>query len=128
VGGQVFLQGQVPTERNRSAIEETTRQVPGVDTITDEISVREPPTDSELVARVQDALSTSGEVNTGGLIITASEGVVSFQGNRQNHEDIDRILSIALMVPGVRDIKSEMTLGGRGYDHHQLSPMGSVVR
>ena len=42
-------------------------------------------------------------------------GGATFKGTADNHRQIDRILSTALMTRGVTSIKNDMTIGGKPY-------------
>lgn len=70
--------------------------------------------DRELKENILTVLNKEG-ISTDHLIVLVKSGVVSIRGDQQNHRRIDEILSITLMVPGVEDIKSEMTICGKSY-------------
>lgn len=112
-GDATSLIGSVARDEDRAAIERIVRQTPGVKTIYNQITLA--PAESDLVVErnVREALARAGDVDLTGLEIAANDGVVTFAGNRGNHRDIDRILSVALMVDGVRGIKSDMVIAPR---------------
>jgi len=64
---------------------------------------------------VHQAFARQAGLNTSGLEVTTSSGIVTLRGSRPNFREIDRLLSIALMVEGVREVKSEMTINGKEY-------------
>ncbi len=49
------------------------------------------------------------------LDIAVANGVVTLKGNFPSRREIDKVLASILMVKGVRDIQSELTVGGRPY-------------
>ena len=79
--------------------------------VINQIVVREEAlTDEQLRARVLAALNREPLINTNDLKIAASRGVIEIAGERSNHRDIDRILSVIVMVDGVKDVRSSMRL------------------
>lgn len=115
LAGVATLRGEARDEADRRRIEEITRSTPGVMSIENRITTRAPRSDEELVREVQEALARNPEISLRDLNIRADHGVVTFEGARARHAEVDQILSTALMVEGVRDIRSEMTVGGHAY-------------
>jgi len=130
--GEVTLDGQVASLNASRLIEEAARSVPGVREVNNNLYINhswyvpaqahltqrpEPvkPSDSEISADVKNALQREANIDLAGLRIETKNGVVTIDGSRTSFRDIDRILSIALMVDGVEDIKSSMTVGGKPY-------------
>ncbi|MFM1847085.1 MAG: hypothetical protein RL417_559 [Pseudomonadota bacterium] len=110
-GQTVALVGEVVSPEDSTTIERIARATPGVVNLDNRLTVAPPTSDLVVAANVREALRKAGDVDLEGLEISASEGVVTFTGMRPTHREIDRILGVALMVNGVRDIKSEMTIG-----------------
>ncbi|RIL05988.1 MAG: hypothetical protein DCC75_11235, partial [Proteobacteria bacterium] len=54
------------------------------------------------------ALNAHPEIDISGITVNTRNGVVTISGVRPSHRDRDRILSVALMVEGVREIESEL--------------------
>lgn len=112
-GEATSLIGTVARDEDRAAIERITRRTPGVKTIYNQLTVAAPRSDIVVENDVRRALERAGDVDLAGLDISASDGTVTFVGRRNNHREIDRILSVALMVDGVQKIKSDMTIAPR---------------
>jgi osmotically-inducible protein OsmY len=47
--------------------------------------------------------------------VRVRKGVVVLQGDADSHVTIDKFMTLAQMVPGVRDVRNEMTINGRPY-------------
>lgn len=109
-GSTAALVGSVVKAEDGAAIARIARGTPGVVTVDNRLTVAPPTSDTVVEVNVREALQKAGDVDLAGLGISASDGVVTFAGTRPGHRDIDRILGVALMVEGVRDIKSEMTI------------------
>ena len=113
--GKVVLSGQARTERESQVAEQVARSHGGVREVRNQITVLAPLNDSELAANVRRALSHEQNLDLEGLDVMSENGTVVFRGSRPDFRDIDRILSIALMVDGVKNIKNEMTIGQQEY-------------
>lgn len=130
----VRLAGTVSSEQDRQRIREIAEQTPWVRRVENQLRVgkmnaaaaarpslstpplkKHPIPDSELVARVRDALRTVQGIDSEVIGIQASQGTVWLSGSFDSHRQIDSILSEALMVPGVEDVRSAMTIEGREY-------------
>lgn len=109
--GEVVLNGSVTNPRDRNRIAEAVQSVAGVKNVTNHLEVAPPPSDSEVETNVWQALQKDTDLDVEGVTIKASNGVVTVQGTRSNHRQIDRILSIVNMADGVREVKSEMKIG-----------------
>lgn len=109
-GTTAALVGSVVKAEDGAAIARIARGTPGVVTVDNRLTVALPTSDAAVEMNVREALRKAGDVDLAGLDISANDGIVTFAGPRGGHRDIDRILGVALMVEGVRDIKSEMTI------------------
>ena len=120
--GDVVLTGSVTSEGARRLVEETARGVKGVKSVESYVKIealheevapvkvaKRPPTDSEVLARVMGSLKREPDISLGGIGVSVQGGIVHFTGA------LDRILSNALMVEGVRDIRSELRVAGENY-------------
>lgn len=104
-GETLVLSGQVTNPGDIARIENIAGQVPGVQRIDNRITTAAAISDRELADRVLQALAANPEVDTRGISIASNAGVVTISGKRPEHRDRDRILSIALMVEGVKDVE-----------------------
>lgn len=110
VGDKISLTGTALNEKDRERIGQIAQGVASGHSITNELTLATAPGDAALVARVHEALSREKDIDLAGVSISANSGIVVIKGAKNNHREIDRILSVALMVEGVRDIKSEMKI------------------
>ena len=60
-------------------------------------------------------LATESLGSVRNLEVTAHNGTVTVAGDADNHRDIDKVLSTVLMVEGVKDVRSVMTIKGKRY-------------
>lgn len=66
--------------------------------------------DNVLREKIASALKNEGVPGLNTVDFTVSNGIASFTGEVQGHRDIDRILSIALMIDGVRSVRSDVKI------------------
>lgn len=114
-GGTVVLTGLVDNAADRMRIEELARLTPGVLQVQNELAIKAPPADAELALRVRDALSAEPGIHAADIQVRADNGVVTLAGSQPSFRDVDRILSVAMTVNGVRDLNNEISIGGRPY-------------
>lgn len=107
-GDQVTLSGDAETAADRDTIGRIAGQVPGVHRVTNKIAVRVGLSDEEISQRIRAALASDPQVNLQSVQVQVRNGIATFTGTTHNHRETDRILSIAIMVPGVRDIRSDI--------------------
>ncbi len=128
----VVLKGKVASEADRRVAQEVAEATKGVSDVTNELVVTEqmsarssgsnqsavrarprlpqaPTSDQVLAALARNSIDTSG------LDIAVRDGLVTLRGARRSQRDIDAILAVVLMIDGVADINSEMTIGDRPY-------------
>jgi len=108
LGDKVTLEGLSSTERDRSEIEKTASAVEGVKQVENLVKVRPAMSDDSITLGVREALAANNGVSLNGLEVSTSSGIVTIRGNRPNHRERDLILSIALNVRGVKDLRSEL--------------------
>lgn len=107
-GNVLTLSGTVGSISDKERIERMAREVPGIDRIDNQLSIPPALTDRELTERVEAALRANPDIDVEGIHIDSKNGVVTLSGSRPNHRDRDRILSVTLMVEGVREVRSEL--------------------
>lgn len=110
VNGRVKLEGQVGSERDRAEIVRLVRQVNGVQSIDDNLSLRAALPDSAIQESVHQALQHTEGIDMAGLKFDTRNGIVTVSGAVRNHRDIDRVLGVILMVKGVRDARSDVSI------------------
>lgn len=114
-GARVVLEGTVSRAEDIAKIERSTLATPGVESVSNQITVARArgTGDLELAARVRSALASTPDLTADDLDISADNGIVTITGMREDHRVRDRILSIALNVDGVRDIRSKLEPSAR---------------
>lgn len=126
--GLVYLNGEVSSEAAKARMGELAANSKGVEGIRNELRVnpnfrgnevtpRAMPkirNDQSLASELRNMLSQEGAL-VGDATVSVSDGVAVFQGTANNFKEIDRMLSIALMVDGIRSVRNEMTINGHNY-------------
>lgn len=116
VGDTVTLRGEVGNEQERAAAERIALNTRGVNRVKNEILLAHSTRgDVQISDDVRDVLLKTKDIDLRNVEITTRDGVVTFRGSQSSHRDIDHLLSAALMVDGVRDIRNELTVNGRRY-------------
>jgi osmotically-inducible protein OsmY len=108
-GKNIFVQGEVDSRRDKDSIDKILEPYTSEYIVHNTLSFKLEIPDERIRQNIIRALKESRDVNTEGLIITVQKGIATFSGKRKNHREVDQILSIALMVEGVKGIKTEMT-------------------
>lgn len=71
--------------------------------------------DNAIKERVLSAIRSDPDANLRGMTLDVRDGVAIFSGHVNRHEEIDNALAQTLMVNGVRNVESNVTIsGGRG--------------
>lgn len=122
--GVVFLQGKLGSTSEAASLVEVTEAVDGVkDVDTTHIVVKEsqqPFTDSMITAKVKgmfirEKLFGKGSIPLQGISVETTNGVVYLKGRADKASDAKRAAHIAGLVKGVREVKSEISVGGTTY-------------
>lgn len=129
--GDVILKGVVASEADRNRIVNIARHTAGVENVTDwlMVSSSSPPApmaryssapivrdDSEIAAAVRSAISTDDQTIGRNVTVSVRDGIATLRGDLKSFREVDQVLATTLMVTGVRDISSELTINGRSYD------------
>lgn len=110
-GGVVKLRGLVPTGADRRAVVQAIREIPGVTRVNDaDVSLYIMPSDRELESRIRSAFYTDNIPGADNVTIAVNDGIATLAGVRSTHGEIDRILSVATMVDGVKSVRSDFRL------------------
>lgn len=115
----VILRGEVDSEHTR-------RQVVGVARATtskrvvDEMRLRPAPGDDQIATEVRATLEREFPEHARALRVEVREGIVRLSGDLRSHREVDAVLAATLMQLGVRDIESDVTVGGRPYYRRSL--------
>jgi osmotically-inducible protein OsmY len=106
-GDTVEVTGSVSTEREKQRIiQSVSAQMPSKKLI-NTVKILRPESDEAIFSALSLALKQEGH-NLSGITYRVRDGVAVFQGEVSNHRIIDAILATALMVDGVKDIRSEV--------------------
>lgn len=115
-GGVALLTGTVGSEEERSRFLEAARATSGVTTVVDNLRVPPPLSDDQLAQNVRAALAQENLLSAGDVAIDSKRGTVTVRGDRSSFREVDKLLSVVLMVDGVEDVRSQMTVKGNSYD------------
>ena len=107
----VTLTGTVQNAEDADRIERAIKKTAGVRDVVN--YMRTPPelSDTYLEQIIRNDLQDKNRINLSGISISVQSGIVTFSGHVADHEEIDRILAATLMIKGVKDIKSQVTIG-----------------
>lgn len=127
----VILKGHVASERDRDRVVEIAKNTDGVKEVKDWLTVSPQSTtsststamneffgvrsDRDIGAEISSAISTDSKSLADKVTISVNDGTATIRGDLKNFREIDQVLSTTLMVAGVRDISSELTVNGRPY-------------
>lgn len=110
----VILQGEVDTEETRQRAVSIAHASSGK-RVRDEMRLRPALTDEQIATEVRSALSREYPEIASRIQVDVRGGVAHLSGDLRNHREVDELLATTLMVAGVKDIRSDITLGGRSY-------------
>jgi osmotically-inducible protein OsmY len=119
LGDAMLLEGDVDSERSKGQILEAARSATAK-RIREELRIRPGPSDSQIAENVREALRKDYPKLADRIQVDVRGGVAYLSGDLRNHREVDELLSTALMVEGVTDIKSDITLAGRPYATQRL--------
>ena len=86
----------------------------GVSDVIDRLEIKGPKNDME----VRDLLVANlkkDNIDIKSIRIDVSNGTAYMSGNSSNTNEVDRILSVVTMTKGVKDFKTNITVGGKVY-------------
>lgn len=112
-GGVLTITGEVPERSDFERVERIVAGTPGVTRVDNQLNLMKGRSDEEITSNVYQNLQSSKDIR--GLSVSTKEGAVTLKGDASGHSAIDRAMSIALMVPGVKKVESEVTIQGRPY-------------
>jgi osmotically-inducible protein OsmY len=118
-GDVMAIEGEVDSERSKGRILEAASSATAK-RIRDELRIRPGPSDSQIAENVRGALRNDCPQLAGRIQVDVRAGVAYLSGDLRSHREVDELLATALMVEGVTDIKSDITLGGRPYATQRL--------
>jgi osmotically-inducible protein OsmY len=114
-GESTRVSGTVDTEQTKQTVLEVASEVFGR-AFTSEVILAKPPRDEEvLIAVKREVTHRIPDIGERVTVTKVERGVVSVEGDLTNHLEVDRLLATVVMVPGVTDIKSGLTINGEPY-------------
>jgi osmotically-inducible protein OsmY len=115
----VLLQGDVDSQASRERIVSAARTA-AAKPVRDELRIRPAPADDQVAASIRFALEAEYPRLASRIKVDVRDGVAYFSGDLSNHREVDELLSTSLMVHGVKDVRSDITLKGKPYAHQHL--------
>jgi osmotically-inducible protein OsmY len=110
----LLLEGEVDSEKARQEIVAIASSIASK-RVNDELRIRPAISDEQIAERVKQALLRDYPSVAKKVQIGVTDGVARLSGDLRNHREVDELLSTTLMVEGVKDVKSDITIGGRAY-------------
>ena len=110
----VVLRGNAATSQTKEDILKVARAV-SKKNIIDQIVVTNLVDDVTIKKSIEELIRKESPSLFKTLEVEVSKGIVILQGNLRSRLEVDKVLSSVLMVDGVTDIQSEITVGGRSY-------------
>lgn len=116
-GGHLTITGQVSSDKERSIIIGAAQKLEGVDSIKDEMTVRDEYgksvySDEEIKTNIVNALNES---SLKAKELSVSEGKVLLSGDYASFKTVDAISAIILSTDGVQGYDTKVTIGGKDY-------------
>jgi len=113
--GQVVLSGTVPSYTARRTAEDSTRAIPGVQSIRNNLAVKHPragelPTDQELKARIQSILQWQPEIDPMGIDVAVQGGWVTLRGRVDAHWKRPRVERLVFSVNGIVGMDNQIAV------------------
>jgi hyperosmotically inducible protein len=105
-GAVVTLSGFVGSKAIQAKVEKAAKTVPGVEEVISRLEVNRPP-DDVIAQRIKSSIQSTPGIRIENLDVLVKDGVATLRGTGRTHLDTDHALSLALMVDGVEDIKSD---------------------
>ena len=110
-GDEITMTGTVARPEDIPILEREVLHVPGVARVVNLLRTPPETSDAYLASTLRSTLEQEDGVDFSRITYTVKDGIVHFKGHVKRHEDIDKILSRTLMIEGVRDVKSAVTIG-----------------
>ena len=111
---RLALRGEVDSDVTRRDVLKAAQSV-SQRQVQDELTLRPPIPDQEIKDSIARTLEQQHPELARELSVEVDDGRARFHGNVANHRQIDAVLASTLMLDGVRDIESDVTVRGRPY-------------
>ena len=131
--GDIILKGTVSSKEVKDKIGEIALSVPKVVSIRNLLAIdpsfadktkmiSQQRTDDMIEAELAKYLSDDRDVHISNFSIDIDNGIATLRGDAPSFKEVDKVLSIALMTDGVRDIINRLTV--EGHDYPQFATQG----
>lgn len=117
---KVVLQGLVDSQTTSARIEEVVRGAT-LKRIENELKLRPRLEDDQVRKRVADTLREQYPILYERIDVSVENGTARVWGDLRSRRQVDEVLATILMVEGVRDIKSDLSVGGNPYVGYAMS-------
>jgi osmotically-inducible protein OsmY len=114
----LLLEGDVDSEKTRQRIVSVASSAASK-RVSDELRIRPTLSDEQIAERVRMALARDYPSVAKKVQVEVKDGTAHLAGDLRNHREVDELLSTTLMVEGVKDLKSHLTIAGRAYYGHR---------
>jgi osmotically-inducible protein OsmY len=111
---RLALRGEVDSDGTRREVLKAAQSV-SQRQVQDELTLRPPIPDQEIKDSIARTLEQEHPELARELSVEVDDGRATFHGNVANHRQIDAVLASALMLDGVRDVESDVTVRGQPY-------------
>lgn len=111
---RLALRGEVDSDVTRRELLKAAQSV-SQRQVQDELTLRAPIPDQEIKDSIARTLEQEHPELARELSVEVDDGRAKFHGNVANHRQIDAVLASTLMLDGVRDVESDVTVRGRPY-------------
>lgn len=117
-GGDVILKGYVPTQSEKTKLENQIRQVPGVKYVRDEVkigqstldAIEDSVEDSAVTAKVKAKILVTKSLESLDIHVKTEQGVVTLSGKVEKAEDIALAGKVAHEVKGVKKVVNKLSV------------------
>jgi osmotically-inducible protein OsmY len=111
---RLALRGEVDSDATRQELVRAAQSV-SQRQVQDELTLRAPIPDQQVKDSIARTLEQEYPQLAKDLSVEVDGGQAKFRGNVANHRQIDAVLASALMIEGVKDVESDVTVRGRPY-------------
>jgi len=138
--GEITLTGSVASEHDRAEIERIARRTSGVTDVRNQLVVtpssvviregnhpsgydrdpqaRFPKSDTQISREVRDVLERNRDLDLRKIDIQTSDGIVTLRGSQNHYRDVERLVALISSIDGVRAVRNELIVVGRGGDRY----------
>lgn len=117
---KVILQGLVDSQNTSASIEDAVRSATRK-RIVNELKLRPRLADDQVRNRITDTLREEYPMLYDAIDVRVENGTARIWGDLRSRRQVDEVLATILMVEGVRDIQSDLSVGGNPYVGYAMS-------